>query len=239
MRKLKNGFILFALLLAPLTRAQIVYSGAKNINTVDYPVVTRFTVVGSPFVIDFNNDGIGEIAFHQFIGSSPGSFFVSVALLSGLNLGTFAADFNNNVIPFHSGDIIGAAENWVGPPIETPPATTFNTDVPVPPPIYPDLFRSDSGTQFIGVKFTLDSDSHYGWIAYDSLYQTSLYSPTSEGHILGWAYETQPNVPIVAGNAGPASPVPEPSSYGLASGALLFALLARRRLISGRNIRPN
>jgi hypothetical protein len=56
---------------------------------------------------------------------------------------------------------------------------------------------------FIGLQFQLDGTTHYGWIEVNN-------SPNAAaGQVLGWAYETSPNTPIVAGA------VPEPTTWAL------------------------
>jgi hypothetical protein len=51
---------------------------------------------------------------------------------------------------------------------------------------------------FLGMRFLLNGQTHYGWIGFRS---------TSEGNATlgGWAYETEPNNPIAAGEGGEVS----------------------------------
>jgi hypothetical protein len=70
---------------------------------------------------------------------------------------------------------------------------------------------------YYGLQFELEDGTHYGWIAVDG--EANPAAPG--GLITGWAWETSPGVPIIAGA------VPEPSVAALIIPAVLFA--ARRR----------
>ncbi len=53
----------------------------------------------------------------------------------------------------------------------------------------------DITNRYLGVRFQINGETHYGWIGFRS---------TSEGNaqLAGWAYETAPNQPIQAGRKG-------------------------------------
>jgi hypothetical protein len=70
---------------------------------------------------------------------------------------------------------------------------------------------------FLGLEFHLDDDVHYGWISII----TGL-STTNFVYIYGWAYESEPSKPILAGA------IPEPSA-GLLMLLASIGLLDRRR----------
>ena len=50
--------------------------------------------------------------------------------------------------------------------------------------------------KFLGVKFAINGRAHYGWIGFSSV--DSNFAAT----LIGWAYETEPDKPIVAGDRG-------------------------------------
>lgn len=86
-------------------------------------------------------------------------------------------------------------------------------------------FSHFSGRGAIGIEFESELGTHYGY------FDIEAYPGYSGAWIYGWAYETQPRVPIMAGQ------VPEPSvcvllSIGLAS------LIARRHRKSRQNRIP-
>ena len=73
---------------------------------------------------------------------------------------------------------------------------------------------------FMGIEMTLPDGIHYGYI------RLEVGSFSTLGIIKSYAFETMPGVPIIAGS------VPEPGRTGLILGALLAALLVRRRAVA-------
>ena len=92
--------------------------------------------------------------------------------------------------------------------IEDPP------EDPIEHPLWP-----ESGQRgYMGIAFDIAGKMHYGWI---DLY-VNFFSP--DVVVYGWAYESEPGVPIIAGATGA---VPEPSTLAL-MGLGLFGFYARR-----------
>ena len=69
----------------------------------------------------------------------------------------------------------------------------------------------------MGVELALDTGTHYGWVDLE----TDRLIPA--GWIHGWAYETAPGMPILAGA------VPEPGTFLLAGAGALTLWVRRRR----------
>jgi hypothetical protein len=69
---------------------------------------------------------------------------------------------------------------------------------------------------YLGIEFLIDGQVHYGWMDLDN-YQWN------QTEIHGWAYETEPGKPILAGS------IPEPSTLLLACATLGSWLCLRRR----------
>jgi hypothetical protein len=70
---------------------------------------------------------------------------------------------------------------------------------------------------FVGLRFLIGGETHYGWM------EINNYSGVAAGQLLGWAYDTRPDMPILAGA------VPEPTTFALllVSGAAFW--LVRKR----------
>lgn len=73
---------------------------------------------------------------------------------------------------------------------------------------------------YMGVEFQQAGNTYYGWAL------LNIVSGQPAGQIEAWAWETRPGVPILAGA------VPEPSTWTLMIGGLLF-LYARRKRRAG------
>jgi len=50
--------------------------------------------------------------------------------------------------------------------------------------------------RYLAVRFTLNGEIHYGWVGFRSV------NKELTAHLYGWAYETEPNKPIAAGDRG-------------------------------------
>jgi hypothetical protein len=55
--------------------------------------------------------------------------------------------------------------------------------------------------RYLGVKFVINNETHYGWVGFRSVTEASNYGGF-KAILGGWAYETQPNKPIRAGDTG-------------------------------------
>jgi len=68
-------------------------------------------------------------------------------------------------------------------------------------PFYRGVWQS-AKSRCLGVRFLINGEVHYGWIGFREVrafpVSTSMY---------GWAYETQPDTPILAGDTGTGAPV--------------------------------
>jgi len=78
---------------------------------------------------------------------------------------------------------------------------------------------------YIGIEFEIDSAVHYGWI--DVQGHSSLPNLT----VYGWAYESTPGMPIMAGA------IPEPSALSLI-GIGAIAILYRKKSIANNRPHP-
>lgn len=62
--------------------------------------------------------------------------------------------------------------------------------------------------RFLGVKFLISGETHYGWIRFSSARTCGLYNFV-QATVTGYAYETIANKPIVAGLGSDGLPAPE------------------------------
>jgi hypothetical protein len=85
--------------------------------------------------------------------------------------------------------------NGGGPILVFGPGGTLS---PLPPPQFP-LVEGDvvGKAGVMAVEFYINDEPHYGYIQFDFRKSTSVFSGM-DGLIYGWAYETEPGVPIVA-----------------------------------------
>jgi hypothetical protein len=56
----------------------------------------------------------------------------------------------------------------------------------------------DDPAGFIGVEFTIDTATHYGYVGFQGV-ETDDLNAGPEGRIFGFGYESEPNTPIAAG----------------------------------------
>jgi hypothetical protein len=55
--------------------------------------------------------------------------------------------------------------------------------------------------KFLGIRFEIDGQIHYGWARF-SVHATKAKFPLVKARLTGYAYETEPNKTILAGDRG-------------------------------------
>ena len=175
--------------------------------------------------VDFNSDGVTDISF-DFYG------------LTTLDLGG-SATFFLNVVGNGNNQVLGQGNSILPLPAETTISLT---------PVLGSWQNANSGpnvwTQFgssgeligmgapgagsfMGVKFEIDSDWHYGWIRFGSINNPDSPLPSlAWPSVLEFGYETIAGVPIV-------TPVPEPQAWQLL-GVAFLAIGVSRKIIHKR-----
>ncbi|MFH1156222.1 MAG: IPTL-CTERM sorting domain-containing protein [Pseudomonadota bacterium] len=188
------------------TGAAVQYSGVKNI---------AFTIGGSAFIEmdDFSGGApanpdfeFRNVEFPSFIFSNRQSNVVSgVAAGAEIRVGSLeSTNFKYPALPFVASNSVGAVSG-------TSSNDGFSTSAYL-------NFRSGPtgsvrrgnflGTPgYIGVRFTIGAETHYGWI-----YLQSTADATSTT-IIDWAYEDQPDTPIHVGTRS--SDIPTLNEWGI------------------------
>lgn len=185
----------------------------------------NFTAAHHDYNIDLNGDGVFDLQ-HDAGGGSAYLRTWNETRILGVKLPyPHTTWFDSQPYPLLAGDLIGPdsaalfpgygdLSGWWEHPIGVAGAASLHV-------------RYDSGTSgfftgsrgYIGVEFLIEGQVHYGWI------DLSNYT-WWQSEIHGWAYESEPGKPIMAGA------VPEPSTIACCGWMAGAALLGRRRRAS-------
>jgi hypothetical protein len=201
--------------------AKIIYTPAN--------VYIRF---GQLVPLDLNHDGVNDFAFSN--KSNSGATFYSRIAVGGYK-------GNAIVLHFSGGQRIGAADLRAGVSVGPNRRFSYNGALPMAGyclggatttchSFYGPWAQGGKGVKnrYLGLKFRIKGKVHYAW----ARLTVSIGAPKTHsivGHLTGYAYETIPGKPIIAGatkrpdNAEPTAsltPTPEPVTLGtLALGA--------------------
>lgn len=193
------------LALAQPSEAEIVYT----------PVSVRIAPPNNPYNLDLNGDGVVDFSIFVRDPASPrGPTFsrrTSAAMLMyGKGSNVNAVNKNNEVPAFAAGVAVG-------------PKITFGTGVFMGGvsaidgnhPMYAGSWAPAGGSEknrFVGVKFMIDGEVHYGWVRFNVKIRQEVKGGVL-AELTGYAYETEPNTPIVTGKtSGTALSRNEPAS---------------------------
>lgn len=240
-----------ALLAAQPADAAIVYSGLKNLSLSDNKTVG--VDLDSNGVVDFsflNIAGRSTFTTQKTFGTSTVTYthdrnFQSNILNLGGNLQNALAHKGPVGIPFDP------AKVKLSPGSEIPGEGMYwlegkkLNDVPLSYHAASRIFTSTmtSGTvnlnkgggaffnktDFLGVRFQIDNDTHFGWIQYAGTPDTiitdnSTANDTLKATIVDWAYEDIPLTPIYAEQTPPPPPPPPQCTVTLTPGRISKAL---------------
>jgi len=207
---------------AQSVNAQIIYSGDEHIiiSLSDYRVAST-SLVPNPAALslDLNGDGTADFSVFTYQPIPTLTFFGA----RGLNGSYYSGLGSLTLDRYVAGSSIGSGPQW------------SNTDGGVPPTsgqnwwsssFYGGINSSFNGVGYWGIKLNIGGLLHYGWIAFEL--------PAVNGASLtidSWAYESAVGTPILAGDKGTAaaSPVPEPSTYGIGAIGCLALVAGWRR----------
>lgn len=200
-------WVLYAMILPCLCKGDIIYTPYNGDLTPAFP--------SNEFTLDINNDGTPEFRFSAVMDAPLYSVDVrslgSEEILFPEALGTISALAISRGNQIDSGELGGTARWGTGIGI----LSHWDLQFPIGE-IKGGYFLETNA--FIGIRFQINGNIHYGWIQVDNPFDVP------GGTVTGFAYETSPGVSIVAGA------VPEPSSVIIFIIGAIGAWTLRRRI---------
>jgi hypothetical protein len=182
-----------ALVLSAPADAQVVYTPA-------HVTIGRH----GKLLIDFNHDGMTDVVIREIPWDSaglPGRSLQAVPrhVGGGIKVGNYS-NFAANMAP---GSEIGPADVFF-----SRPAVMFQAALSLQ--YYFGSWAPYATNQYLGVRFAINGETHYGWARLNTAYD--YQSQDVEALLTGYAYQTQPNEPIRAGDTGDTGADSEPVS---------------------------
>ncbi len=195
-------------------------SGAQIVYTPAHVVIEQ----GGTYSLDLNNDGTKDFALHNSLRANCSTFWSSLLALpaAGNAVQGLTLRDRNDASALNAGAPIGSNEKFVkqypllGAAINSPGGGQY------------------SGrwlhvvNRYLGLQFQINGETHFGWAR--MTVRIRLNHPL-QALLTGYAYETQPNTPILAGqetgqsDSMPAEPgikgqpeasiAPQPATLGL------------------------
>jgi hypothetical protein len=194
------------LALARPAEAQIIYTPAHETVSHNHEIL-----------IDLNHDGVTDVVLREVLGRfGSGNSLQALPLQAGNGIESsqiavgWAADLRQG--------------RTIGPSARFTPAEALMANYSSYGNYFSGLWPDAAGkTKYLGIRFLINGETHYGWARLNVKYS---YSGGDIGALLtGYAYQTQPNEPILAGATGGGDAVGEmPSATPVAKPATLGAL---------------
>ena len=216
-----------ALMAATPSQAAITYSGLKNI-TVHLPG-KDFDPSGDPVeqgaISELIEPITGATINFGWVGNTDNNFAVlAVSQPLSLAVGDPISQGNSKaqLASYSTGESIGATGSYKTPdPTDTDPSasSTFFWHTGKTGDLITDWQLGS--TAFVGVRADSARGSNYGWMRFTTPPNFNEDAPLT---LVDWAYESEPNTPILAGDGIVSTPAPLPA-LGAAA-----ALAASRRL---------
>jgi hypothetical protein len=195
-------------------------AGASEAKVV-YTETHQVTRPGVPLHIDLNHDGINDFVLRTTIYANSGYFEIGLDA-SGLRKNAVAGRRFSNSGYFFSAASALPAGTQIGPERKFPVRFPF---------MAVELFNgvgsqySDEGpwagkgkgvrNRYLGLKFVIHGKVHYGWARLSVTLAHHRQFDDVSGTLTGYAYETIPNQPIIAGQiTGPDVTTMQPETLG-------------------------
>ena len=168
------------LALAPPAEAQIVYTPTHVLLTKD-----------GHMSIDLNNDGVTDVTIREILcASGEPTSINSLQAYPGSGAGFALGD--GWIKAMSEGSIIGGQDSF-----DSGPAPMYAVS------IYGAYYFGSwahAGSKYLGIRFVIGSDLHYGWARIRATYEE--HNHRIAALLTGYAYESKPNEPIRAGATG-------------------------------------
>jgi hypothetical protein len=181
-------------------------------------VVTRKTIpipVGSsienPVTISMANDGVNNFSF-LLNGLSDSPRELVAGARNGTNSQILAGGtFYTKALALSRGAKVGPSANFVsgGSLFALVEATSSSS---IRGFFSRGYWGGNPKNKYLGVRFQIRGQFHYGWIRLTVTSNVQLERPTLAATITGWAYESVANKPIKAGTAATAASVEKPTA---------------------------
>ena len=195
-----------ALVFAPLAHSQIIYTP------------TDIAIgAGSTLQIDLNNDGTFDFNVSNAVstlcftdGGSSCTFFadqqrlkvngngnLDAAVMGKLSPGALALPYGRTIGPpnlFRFTDVQAQSLNMACVSFQSSARTFTSSNAS-------GKFQNVSH-RFLGLQFEFNNEVHYGWAQFQVSSSPNRMSFNLSPTLKGYAYEAQPNTPILAGNTG-------------------------------------
>ena len=164
-----------------LTLASSTASGQGTIVFVSPPQPINYGPVPLSYDLDLNNDGITDFVLSS---DSPGAFLTPQGNNRAVVDGSFL------IAALNQGEVISSSLSpvyqWHGGTAPLGGQAVFDGQY-----LYSGNFSARDA--FIGLQFQYGGNNYFGWL------EVTNYANIAAGQVLGWAYETRPDTPIMAG----------------------------------------
>jgi len=173
------------------------------------PTDQTYTNIG--FQLDLNGDSVNDVTFTN----AGYSFYWRILKAAADGVVRNAWGW---AVPLPAGSFIGPGGQFAANPALAEASNYYGVFYSYGP-------WANVNDHYLGLRFPIGSDTHYGWVRMDV--QTNVGSMSISATVKDWAYESTPNVGISAGDTGV---VPEPGTLSLlALGSAGLALWRKRK----------
>jgi hypothetical protein len=186
--------------------ATLASSAPSHAEVLYTPSNAVFRASSGKFEIDLNHDGTSDIIFVGRPVECCSGYGLAPGLVAyGNPSNQIAAYWDGLALAFARRDPITRGGFWQK-------SVLIQTAIG-----YVGVFENNPN-HFLGVRFLINGNVHYGWIGFRGV---RADYPNVSVSLAGWAYETKPNTPIAAGDMGSRtedSPSIQPTSLEVLAG---------------------